>query len=134
MDRATTEVSDYLYLIIPLKACYNTYGVLNETRDNVIVVCHALTGNSRLDLWWGSLLGATPISSSSSSIHSSFIHYYMNAGPGLAFDTSQYYIICANVLGSCYGSTGPRSIDPSTGRPYGSSLPQLTIRDSVRYD
>ncbi|KAJ1440842.1 hypothetical protein B484DRAFT_135519 [Ochromonadaceae sp. CCMP2298] len=66
-------------------ACYNTFGVLSASRDNVIVVCHALTGNSRLDQWWGGLLG-----------------------PGLAFDTDRYFIVCFNVLGSCYGSSGPR--------------------------
>lgn len=95
MNRTTTEVTDFLsiyhtyvyFITIPLQACYNTYGVLNETRDNVIVVCHALTGNSRLDLWWGSLLGgATPISSIHpphpsiflipSHHHLSFIHHH----------------------------------------------------------
>mmetsp|Transcript_2641 Transcript_2641/g.4094 ORF Transcript_2641/g.4094 Transcript_2641/m.4094 type:complete len:511 (+) Transcript_2641:542-2074(+) len=90
-------------------ACYNTYGTLNEAKDNAIVVCHALTGNSRLDQWWGALLG-----------------------PGKAFDTTKYFIVCANVLGSCYGSTGPRSTNPSTGGPYGNRFPKVTIRDSVR--
>jgi len=90
-------------------ACYNTFGVLSASRDNVIVVCHALTGNSRLDQWWGGLLG-----------------------PGLAFDTDRYFIVCFNVLGSCYGSSGPRSPDPHTGLPYGNRFPQVTIRDSVR--
>eukprot|EP00981_Chlorochromonas_danica_P006024 scaffold1247_cov170-Ochromonas_danica.AAC.2 len=88
---------------------YNTYGKLNDARDNVLVVCHALTGNSRLDLWWGGLLG-----------------------PDRAFDTNKYFIICANLLGSCYGSTGPRSINPLTGQAYGADLPEITLRDGVR--
>jgi len=71
-------------------------------------VCHALTGNARLDEWWGEILG-----------------------PGQAFDTDKYLVVCANVLGSCYGSTGPQSDDPATGRPYGMDFPAVTIRDSV---
>ena len=66
---------------------YRTWGTLNEARDNCLVVCHALTGNAALNDWWGSFLG-----------------------DGLPFDTSKYYVICSNLLGSCYGSTGlPRS-------------------------
>ncbi len=87
---------------------YNTFGKLNEAKDNVLVVCHALTGNARLDTWWSSILG-----------------------PGKAFDTDKYLVVCANILGSCYGTTGPMSIDPATGEPYGVRFPQVTIRDSV---
>jgi Homoserine acetyltransferase len=74
---------------------YMTYGTLNEKKDNVLVVCHALTGNASLHSWWGDLLG-----------------------PGLAFDTEKYFIVCSNILGSCYGSTGPASLRmvPSVGR------------------
>jgi len=88
---------------------YKTFGQLNSSKNNLLVVCHALTGNSSLEQWWGSMLG-----------------------PGKSFDTDKYLVVCANVLGSCYGSTGPRSIDPRTGRPYGMSFPDVTIRDSVR--
>ena len=63
---------------------YMTYGKLNKKRDNVLVVCHALTGNASLHSWWGDLLG-----------------------PGLAFDTDKYFVVCSNILGSCYGSSGP---------------------------
>lgn len=90
-------------------ARYNTYGELNSSKSNCIVVCHALSGNSRLDQWWGSMLG-----------------------PGRVFDTEKYFIICANLLGSCYGSTGPSSINPHTQAPYGRNFPKITIRDSVR--
>jgi len=90
-------------------ARYNTFGSLNSDRNNLIVVCHALTGNSKLDQWWGQLLG-----------------------PGKAFDTSKYMVVCANILGSCYGSSGPMSINPTTGKIYGFDFPQVTIRDTVR--
>jgi len=88
---------------------YNTFGELNSARDNVIVVCHALTGNARLDEWWGPMLG-----------------------PGLPFDTNKYLVVCANVLGSCYGSSGPQSIRPDTKEAYGMGFPDVTIRDTVR--
>lgn len=89
---------------------YQTYGTLNEdTRDNVLVVCHALTGNASLHGWWGDLLGEQ-----------------------LAFDTSKYFIVCCNILGSCYGSTNPKSTNPHTGRPYGKDFPDVSVRDTVR--
>eukprot|EP00747_Dinoflagellata_sp_TGD_P079330 gnl/TRDRNA2_/TRDRNA2_160465_c0_seq1.p1 gnl/TRDRNA2_/TRDRNA2_160465_c0~~gnl/TRDRNA2_/TRDRNA2_160465_c0_seq1.p1 ORF type:complete len:264 (-),score=31.40 gnl/TRDRNA2_/TRDRNA2_160465_c0_seq1:18-809(-) len=88
---------------------FNTWGKLNEKADNCIVVCHALTGNSDAKAWWGALIG-----------------------PGKPLDTNKYFIFCANVLGSCYGSTGPQSIDPLTGKRYGMTFPQITVRDMVR--
>jgi len=90
--------------------CYQTYGKLNEeTRDNVIVVCHALTGNASLHSWWGELLGE-----------------------GKAFDTSKYLIVCCNILGSCYGSTSPQCLNPATGLPYGKDFPDVSVQDTVR--
>ena len=88
---------------------YQTYGTLNEQRNNVLVVCHALTGNASLHAWWGDLLGE-----------------------GRAFDTSRYFVVCSNILGSCYGSTSPRSIDPKTGRAYGMDFPDISVQDTVR--
>ncbi len=88
---------------------YQTYGTLNEARDNVLVVCHALTGNASLHGWWGDLLGENK-----------------------AFDTSKYFVICCNILGSCYGSTNPQSIDPRTGAPYGSDFPDISVKDTAR--
>ena len=73
----------------PANVTYNTYGTLNASRDNVLVVCHALTGNASLEAWWGDLLG-----------------------PGKAFDTDRYFVVCCNILGSCYGSVGPSSPRP----------------------
>eukprot|EP01038_Epipyxis_sp_PR26KG_P008272 gene8272-11197_t len=95
-------------VMINVETRYNTFGKLNERKDNAILVCHALTGNSRLDQWWGCMLG-----------------------DGKCFDTSKYFLVCANILGSCYGSTGPMSVNPQTGRIYGNSFPDVTIRDTV---
>lgn len=92
-----------------LTIAYHTWGKRNEAGDNVIWVCHALTANSNAKDWWPNLIGE-----------------------GLAFDTNKYFVVCANILGSCYGSTGPGSIDPSTGRPYFHSFPAITIRDMVK--
>lgn len=89
---------------------YNTYGTMNSSRSNVLLVCHALTGNSALHSWWGGLLG-----------------------PDLPFDTTRFFVVCANILGSCYGSTGPTTARPGGGgAPYGRAFPKLTVRDTVR--
>lgn len=90
---------------------YQTYGRLNEARTNVLVVCHALTGNASLHTWWGDLLG-----------------------PGCAFDTGQYFVVCANVLGSCYGSTSAVSQHPdrAVGQSYGLDFPDVSVQDTVR--
>ncbi|KAJ7234449.1 Alpha/Beta hydrolase protein [Mycena rebaudengoi] len=88
---------------------YKTWGTLNSNRNNVMVVCHAFTGSVELEEWWGTLLG-----------------------PGKAFDPTRYFIFCANVLGSPYGTASPTSINPSTGKRYGPDFPPTTIRDDVR--
>ncbi|MFN8211486.1 MAG: homoserine O-acetyltransferase [Bacteroidales bacterium] len=92
-----------------LTIAYDTWGELNSSRDNVIWVCHALTANSDVSAWWPGMVG-----------------------DGLAFDTSRYFIVCANILGSCYGTTGPMSENPKTGKPYLNGFPVITIRDIVR--
>jgi hypothetical protein len=88
---------------------YQTYGTLNESKTNVLLICHALTGNASLHSWWGGLLG-----------------------PHLTFDTSKYFVVCCNILGSCYGSTGPRSINPSTGLEYSMDFPDVSVKDTVK--
>lgn len=88
---------------------YKTWGKLNAHGDNCLVICHALSGSADVSDWWGPLLG-----------------------PGRAFDTSRYFIFCANVLGSPYGTTSPLSMNPKTGRSYGPEFPQTCIRDDVR--
>ena len=86
---------------------YAVYGELNERRDNAILVCHALSGSARVADWWPELFPAV-------------------------FDTSRYCVIGANLIGSCYGSTGPSSLNPVTGVTYGPDFPLVSIRDMVR--
>ena len=88
---------------------YKTWGNLNETGDNVLVICHALTGSSDVADWWGPLLG-----------------------DNLAFDPSRFFIICLNSMGSPYGSFSPLSINEMTGQRYGPEFPLCTVRDDVR--
>jgi homoserine O-acetyltransferase len=88
---------------------YTTLGQLNKERDNVVWVTHALTGSSDFTDWWSGLFS-----------------------DGSPFDASQYFIICANSLGGCYGSTGPLSINPITGKPFFHEFPLLTNRDIVQ--
>lgn len=97
---------------------YRTYGTLNAARSNAVLVCHALTGDQYLAErhpitgrggWWDVVVG-----------------------PGRPIDTDRFFVICANVLGSCLGSTGPRSVNPATGEPWGTDFPPITIRDMVR--
>ena len=91
-----------------LTIAYHTYGRLNTKKDNVIWICHALTANSDAEEWWPGMIGE-----------------------GLIFDPNEHFIICANILGSCYGTTGPSSINPATGNPYYDQFPFITIRDIV---
>jgi homoserine O-acetyltransferase len=88
---------------------YQTWGTLNNAKDNVILVCHALTGNTAIDEWFEGVFGE-----------------------GKALDPSQYFIVCPNVLGSCYGTSGPTSINPKTDEPYRADFPKVTIRDIIR--
>jgi homoserine O-acetyltransferase len=102
----------------PITLAYETYGELNEARDNAILVVHALSGDAhaagyhhprdKQPGWWDIMIG-----------------------PGRAFDTRKYFVICSNIVGGCQGSTGPSSINPRTGRPYGLSFPMVTVRDWV---
>jgi len=90
---------------------YETYGQLNEDKSNAILVLHALSGSSHAggkDGWWEGMIG-----------------------PGCPLDTNKYFIICSNIIGSCYGSTGPSSINPKTGKPYGLDFPIITVKDMV---
>ncbi len=103
----------------PVDVAYETYGKLNEEKNNVILVLHALTGSAHaagkhsaedpVPGWWDSMIG-----------------------PNKAFDTNRYFVVSPNILGSCYGTTGPSSVNPDTGRPYGSSFPLISITDMVK--
>lgn len=92
-----------------IEVAYHTYGTLNADGSNVVWVCHALTASSDVVAWWPGLVGG-----------------------GCYIDPAEYFIVCANILGSCYGSTGPTSIDPATGAPYYLDFPVPSIRDMVR--
>lgn len=87
---------------------FQTWGRLNEAGDNVVIVCHTLTGNTDVSDWWGRLLG-----------------------PGKALDTDRFFVLCASVIGSPYGGVSPLTIDPETGDPYGPDFPPVTVRDTV---
>lgn len=102
----------------PLTIAYQTYGELNASRSNAVLICHALTG----DQFVGS---QNPISGKPG-------WWLTMVGPGRPIDTEKYFVICSNVIGGCMGSTGPASTNPATGLPYGLDLPVITIRDMVR--
>ena len=91
-----------------IEIAYHIIGSLNESKSNVIWICHALTANADASDWWKGLVGADCL-----------------------IDPEKYFIVGANIIGSCYGSTGPLSIDPKTEKPYYSSFPTVTIRDIV---
>lgn len=103
----------------PITLAYETYGELNKEKDNAILIFHALSGDAHAAGkhsaddkkvgWWDSMIG-----------------------PGKGFNTDKYFVICANVIGGCKGSTGPSSVNPKTGKPYGTDFPVITIRDMVK--
>lgn len=103
----------------PLTLAYETYGTLNAKKSNALLVAHAWTGDAhaagrhslddRKPGWWDDMIG-----------------------PGRVLDTERYFVICSNVIGSCFGSTGPNSINPRTGKPYNLQFPVLMVRDMIR--
>jgi homoserine O-acetyltransferase len=104
--------------LAPVEVTYESYGELNAAKSNAILVLHAFSGDAHAagispetgqPGWWDNMIG-----------------------PGKAFDTNKYFVICSNVLGGCRGTTGPSSINPATGRPYGMSFPVITVGDMVR--
>src|SRR5437762_5497441 len=104
--------------LAPVDVAYETYGELNAAHTNAILVLHAFSGDAHAALisrndgkpgWWDNMIG-----------------------PGKAFDTDKYFVICANALGGCRGTTGPGSINPATGCPFAMSFPVITIADMVR--
>jgi homoserine O-acetyltransferase len=104
--------------LAPVEVAYETYGELDDRRANAVYVLHALTGDAHAAGhhgdpgrrgWWDNIIG-----------------------PGRPLDTDRYFVVCSNLLGGCQGTTGPSSIDPATGRPYGLRFPLFTVRDLVR--
>lgn len=112
----------------PLTIAYETYGELNGDASNAILVFHALTGSHHAAGYNPEVEGVT--SHWTEECHTGWWDDFI--GSGKALDTDHYFVICANYLGSCYGSTGPTSLNPQTGRPYGSSFPRITAEDVVR--
>ncbi len=101
----------------PFTIAYETYGELNAARSNAVLVCHALTGDQHVanlhpvtgkEGWWELMIG-----------------------PGKTIDTNRFFVICSNILGGCMGTTGPASLDPATGKPWGLDFPVITIGDMV---
>src|SRR5712664_2622328 len=104
--------------LAPVEVAYEAYGTLNAAKSNAILILHAFSGDAHAagishetgkPGWWDNTIG-----------------------PGKAFDTDKYFVICSNVLGGCQGTTGPASIDPASGGPYAMKFPVITIRDMVR--
>jgi homoserine O-acetyltransferase len=123
--------------LYPVRVAYETYGSLSSQRDNVILVCHALSGDAH-----AAGFSAAPAAESTrdgfaatdrdGTAGKALGWWDGMIGPGKAFDTDRYFVISTNLLGGCRGSTGPSSPDPATGRPYGSDFPVITVADMVR--
>ena len=106
---------------------YETYGELDEAKSNAILICHALSGDAHVAGW-----DATAKDVQSRKWRLTHPGWWDAViGPGKPIDTNRFYVVCANVLGSCYGTTGPSSIDPATGKPYGLRFPMVTVGDWV---
>ena len=121
----------------PIRVAYETYGRLSAARDNVILVCHALSGDAH-----AAGFTSTPAPESTrdgfraderdASSGKGLGWWDGMIGPGKAFDTNHFFVVSTNLLGGCRGTTGPSSTDPATGRPYGSDFPVITVGDMVR--
>jgi homoserine O-acetyltransferase len=125
--------------LFPIRVAYETYGTLSPARDNVILVCHALSGDAH-----AAGFTAAP---SAESTRDGFRADERDAGrgrglgwwdgmigPGKAFDTDRFFVVSSNLLGGCRGTTGPGSENPATGRPYGSDFPVITVADMVKVE
>lgn len=122
----------------PIALAYESYGSLNADKSNAILACHALSGDAHAA---GISEGDDGISAADTGFgagvqntrdHKKLGWWDNMIGPGKAFDTDRYFVVCSNILGGCRGSTGPSSINPATGRPYGLSFPVVTVADMVR--
>ena len=121
----------------PIRVAYETYGTLSATRDNVLLVCHALSGDAHA----AGIAKVPPEESARDGFGAEdrdgakvrgLGWWDGMIGPGKAFDTDRFFVVSTNLLGGCRGTTGPSSIDPATGTPYGSHFPVITVADMVR--
>jgi homoserine O-acetyltransferase len=133
-DRVRLDCGRDLY---PVQVAYETYGTISPRRDNVILVCHALSGDAHA----AGVAKAAPRESTRDGFGAqdrdgTAVHglgwWDGMIGPGKAFDTDRFFVISTNLLGGCKGTTGPSSTDPATGRPYGPDFPVITVADMVR--
>ncbi|XVV17212.1 homoserine O-acetyltransferase MetX [Actinoplanes sp. CA-131856] len=120
-----------------VRVAYETYGTLSEKRDNVILVCHALSGDAHAAGYSTTAPAASTrdgfaAESRDGSQGKALGWWDGMIGPGKAFDTDHYFVVSTNLLGGCRGSTGPSSVNPETGEPYGSDFPVITVADMVR--
>jgi homoserine O-acetyltransferase len=123
--------------LFPVRVAYETYGELSANRDNVLLVCHALSGDAH-----AAGFAAVPPAESTrdgfgaedrDGVAGKGLGWWDGMiGPGKAFDTDKFFVVCTNLLGGCRGTTGPSSADPLTGRPYGSDFPVISVADMVR--
>ncbi|MGO9890662.1 MAG: homoserine O-acetyltransferase MetX [Solirubrobacteraceae bacterium] len=121
----------------PVRVAYETYGALSPRRDNVILVCHALSGDAHAAGYSETAAGRSTrdgfgAEDRDGSAGKGLGWWDGMIGPGKAFDTDRYFVVSTNLLGGCGGTTGPSSLDPATGRPYGSDFPVITVADMVR--
>jgi homoserine O-acetyltransferase len=115
-----------------ISIAYETYGRLNKEKSNAILICHALTGSAYLagkPIFSNELLQRSPLLGAMARKTPGWWDDLV--GPGRVFDTDRFYIISSNIMGSCYGSSGPASINPESGKKYGPDFPQVTVRDIV---
>ncbi len=117
LPRSRRVVLEHGDRLSEVSVAYETYGQLNRERSNAVLICHALSGDAHAGGWrkgeekpgWWDII----------------------IGPGKALDTDKYFVICSNVLGGCKGTTGPSSVNPRTGKPYGLDFPVITVKDMV---
>jgi homoserine O-acetyltransferase/O-succinyltransferase len=121
----------------PVRVAYETYGTLSPARDNVILVCHALSGDAHA----AGIARTPPVESTRDGFaaedrdatRAKGLGWWDGMiGPGKAFDTDRFFVVSTNLLGGCRGTTGPSSVNPATGKPYGSDFPVITVADMVR--
>jgi len=120
--------------LAPVRIAYETYGTPSPTKDNTILVCHALSGDAHAAGWSDDPTAPTTVDGVGAAERgkSGLGWWDGMIGPGKAFDTDRYFVVSTNLIGSCRGSTGPGSIDPATSKPYGATFPVLTVGDMVR--